>query len=240
VVVLELKCTQYTTAMHKKIYRLPGTGLAKMINGHNNTSENHHQMQTAFGVLALQRLLPPNTRVGGRIVVCTDDGAMSYPCQMGFMTLSLFPEHPGLVTPNSKSKGGANRGTSAFLSKFPDATIDRKPYLDAVVPYGCTGRIVEELNGKYGSFVCKGKRANQYFLVGLLHDPKMGAPTNGRFVQSRRQLVDEAPRLRKALVRIHKLAKPPAITSCILTFGVGGKYHYHTLRGKPAPKSKSK
>ena len=117
--------------------------------------------------------------------------------------------------------------------------MDQLPYLTVVISHGGTLEVVSDLGDKYGSFVCKGRRTNQYFLVGLLHNPEGTSPTNKRFVQSRKQLVQEAPKLRKALVRVLKLDKLPTITSCIVTFGSGTTLAYHGLRAKrAAPKTK--
>lgn len=234
VVVLELKTTQRTTAMHKKTYNLPCKGQAKLANGLDFTSAVMYQLQTAFGILALRRLLPNNIRVGGRVIVCTSDGAISYGCQAGYMSIGLFP--PMRASPTSATSST----TKNVLAKFPTDADAQKPILKLLQQHeGMYGGVVHDLRRKYGSFVANGRRDNHFLLVGLLHDPRRKGPSLTKYKTARKYLLEEKEPLRKALATKFKdLEGVPVVKCCIITFADGGYYRHYEIRStdKPPPK----
>lgn len=248
-VVLELKTTQRTTAMHKKTYQLPCKGQAKLANGLDFTIDTMYQLQTAFGIMALRRALPQHAhvRIGGRVIVCTSDGAISYPCKAAFMTLGLFP-----AMIEKQSDATARRDTKNVLAKFPSDKSAQTPILTVLRDRGATGAVVTTLRKRYGSVVVTGHRDHQYFLVGLLHDPNQRGATTTKFKTARKFLLEEQVGLRKAITTTHKPPALPSITCCVVTFS-NGVYRYHgirtnnpaavrktTKRGKPNLNPKSK
>jgi hypothetical protein len=246
VVVLELKTTQYTTALHKQMYALVCKKQAKMTNGLDYTVSNMHQLQTAFGIIALRRLLPSNIRVGGRVVVCTSDGAVSYACQPGFLSMGLFPPLRG-ATSDARSTSGT---TKNVLSKCPSDREARESILAVLNRHGCGGIVVDTLRKRYGSLVVRVSSVTQsghassckvsvFALVGLLHDPQQRGSATSKFKTARKFLLEEKHGLLKALVAEYKMNGVPDVVCCIVTFSAGGHYKYHRIRGAtPSKKSK--
>lgn len=89
VIVLELKNTQMTVKQHRASYHLPAARNSMLTNGLDNSERVRHSLQTAFGCMALQKMLGVSVR--GMIVVNCIDGCVTHRLSAKeFCALALF------------------------------------------------------------------------------------------------------------------------------------------------------
>lgn len=110
VYVIELKCTQKTVEEHKATYKIPCRNLPKLLNGLENTEHNHHQLQAAFGAMALAETyaFPEAVIVTGLVVVSCVDGVVYYAVSPAMMRRSLF-DYANVIVPEPAKKRKAKR-----------------------------------------------------------------------------------------------------------------------------------
>ena len=92
-VVIEVKASTATLAEYRAAYNAPCMSRRRLVTGHPNTTATHHQLQTAFGALAIGA-----TR--GVIVISCADGVMSHLLETRFLDRAVFeraipPSRPG-------------------------------------------------------------------------------------------------------------------------------------------------
>ena len=113
VYVIELKCTQKTIEEHKATYKIPCRNLPKLLNGLENTEHNHHQLQAAFGAMALAETysFPDWVVVTGLVVVSCVDGIAYYAVSPAMMQRSFF-DYADVIAPEPAKKRKTKRPRS--------------------------------------------------------------------------------------------------------------------------------
>jgi hypothetical protein len=200
VVVIELKCTQYSLEQHKSMYDKVCLNKHKLSNGILNTERNAHALQTGFGMLALRSLLP-GASIKGLVVVCANDGAKMYDVDPYFTDEKHF-QIAALRPP---------LGSYVKAVQFQPLP-KRKESLDAIETtlkkHGYPFKVLSSYGSKYGSFTV-GVSQKVYLVVALCYTDK------GAGAKRQRQLNDDITKLwldRKKKVKV---------TGCILEFSTG-------------------
>ena len=198
IVVLEIKTTQYSLKAYEKMYSQQAIGNPKLRNGAANTEETAHQLQLAFGCLALRRELeqrrpnkvPPIT---GKIILLCSDGAKSVSLNPMFLHPKWFDLASVDAQPPRKATTSKSRQASD-LGSLPEAEGPKHKIL-AYVRKHVKNATFAESPGEYGSFCVSGD-GGRCVVVGLLH----GAPSSGstRVKASREKLVEDVLSLRDA------------------------------------------
>lgn len=184
VVVIELKTTQHGMDRHNLLYKRPCQKRPKMSTGLPNTEYIAHQMQTAFGMLAMRSKLPPGTRIQGLVVVCTNDGARIYDVEQRFVQEHLFKGAPSEIKAIEGMFASTTKGTSTTpvsFTRMPTSKPAEAAILKAVARLGYTS-IDTRRGARYGSFVARNaktaKMATSLLIVALVYvktpEAKMG------------------------------------------------------------------
>ena len=207
VAVLEIKTTQYTMEQHKARYNTPSIGARRLANKAENTEAVAHQLQLAFGVLGLRRLLSttmPDVRVGGLVIVLCSDGGLSYPLNAIYNSTGWFDLGR---SSSASSLPPQHTALQSFLVSLPSGS-DRKR-IDDLLKSHRRGTITAESG--YGSFVASNNRSAATVCC-LLHNPDFKLSSR-RFRGSRDRALEDAKRLeatkkfkscRAAVIQFHE------------------------------------
>lgn len=169
-VVLEIKTTQFSLSAHNDRYKRQCIGTPLLQNGIPNCESSHHQLQTAFGILGLKRLLPSDAKVIGRVVVATDEAVQSYPCSESYIKRAHFslPMQDAMM---AKSMA-AIRAKLMRLPAAKDSQLKIQRYFQKLgYPLICEGLKCE------ASFVlCDAvgdpkAKPTKYAVIAMIHDP---------------------------------------------------------------------
>lgn len=231
IVVLELKTTQHPKALHKLMYKdVVCKNKHKLLTGLDFTIFNLHQLQTAFGILALKRLLPDHVRVTGRVIVCAPDGALTYSCGIQYQSLHQFPM---MQRPKTDMCGMRNN----MFTLLPPLASIREAMLSEVRLLGVRGPIIDDLPRRYGTCVVTAKPGH-YYLVGILHDSRKLGRGSNKFEKARKQLLQEQPLLAKALKTKFESSDVPRVSLGIVVFGEGWNTYYGVRGASPKRRKK--
>lgn len=212
VVVIEQKCTLSTCARHLVRYRQPCMKRRRLTNGLLNNEYNAHQLQTAFGIMGLQRILP-NCTITGVVVVCTSDDACVYDVVPSYVDPVLFNQLRVVQKKPPKTETFAQPPKSEQSKAF---------LLDIVKSFGYTK--LETRLTRYGSFVASAGK--HLVVVGLVHTPD---PKSRASEAKRKKLQEDTKKLWMA-----KKKKAPVKGYIVFYTGVGGTYKHEIVSNRRA------
>lgn len=207
VVVIELKCTSFRLAEHASRYRTRCRKKACMsfMDGVPNTEETAHQLQTAFGMLALRRCISDHIPIRGVIVICAQDGTVMHEVQKKFVKESIF-SFPMTVT-------GGRTGTVTF-APLPDGQ-PAEHILSKFTKLGYTIR--QPRLKRLGSFVLKNAKGD-LLVAAIVHVKSQASPVSkDRINQLKKDAATLWTRRRKSVAVCAYLVKHTANgTQCVI------------------------
>lgn len=177
-----------------------------MRNGFPNTEAFHHKLQTAFGVVALQRLLPPTTTMEGRVIVACDDAVQSYKCPPSLFKTSFF----SASIPASMKRATSGGKISVDLLQLPESPSSQERIVEALEPTKFT--VISPTIKTSASFVAS-RRDDETALavIAIIHDPEDLGSKSSKYRRARQLVLKEATRLAKR-------KKVSAVAPIVLSF----------------------
>ena len=171
-VVVEIKTTQFSLATHNERYKKRCIGAPVLQNGIPNCEAAHHQLQTAFGVLGLKRLLPSDAKVIGRVVVATDDAVQSYPCSENYIKRAHFS-----LPIRDSMMAKSNAAIRAKLMQLPSSKESQNKIVRYFSQLGyarvCHGIKCDASFVLSDALMDKKDSPTRYAVVAMIHDPEV-------------------------------------------------------------------